>query len=106
MSARPVRICSPAELELGAPRRFSLDGTAVCVVRCTDAVLAIADTCSHEDVELSEGDVDLERCEIECWKHGSLFSLRTGEALCLPATRAVPTYEVRVEGDDVFVVLP
>jgi 3-phenylpropionate/trans-cinnamate dioxygenase ferredoxin subunit len=42
---------------------------------------------------------------IECWKHGSEFSLETGEALTLPATKAEPVYEVRVDGDDVVVVI-
>ena len=33
---------------------------------------------------------------IECWMHGSRFDLRTGAALNLPATEAVPTFPVRV----------
>ena len=44
--------------------------------------------------------------EIECWKHGSLFSLVSGEPLTLPATRPVEVYEVVVGADDVSVVLP
>ncbi len=31
-------------------------------------------------------------CEIECWKHGSTFSLATGEPQTLPATHPVPVY--------------
>ena len=44
--------------------------------------------------------------EIECPKHGSTFSLLDGEPQTLPATRSVPVYEVRVEGDDVMLVTP
>ena len=47
-----------------------------------------------------------EQCEIECWKHGSTFDLRTGEPCSLPATKPVPVYAVRVDGDDVSVELP
>ncbi|HUV10731.1 MAG TPA: Rieske 2Fe-2S domain-containing protein, partial [Acidimicrobiia bacterium] len=54
---------------------------------------------------LSEGDVWTEECEIECPKHGSTFSLTTGEAQTLPATKPIPVYEVRVDGDDVMVTL-
>ena len=57
-------------------------------------------------MSLSEGEVDIEECALECWKHGSLFSLETGEALSLPATKSVETYEVAVSGDDVFLVIP
>ena len=67
-------------------------------------VYAIEDNCSHEDVALSEGEVDIEECALECWKHGSLFSLKTGEALSLPAIKSVKTYEIRVIGKDVVLV--
>ncbi len=44
-------------------------------------------------------------CEIECPKHGSTFSLTTGEPQTLPATQPVPVYAVRVDGDDVLVTV-
>jgi 3-phenylpropionate/trans-cinnamate dioxygenase ferredoxin subunit len=56
-------------------------------------------------VSLSEGEVLCDDKEIECWKHGSSFSLVDGEPQSLPATRPVPVYDVRVEGDDVIVVV-
>lgn len=107
MSAAGLRhvVCRLSELELGVPRRVEVDGRALCVVRCADGVKAIDDTCSHEDYSLAEGEVDAEMCEIECWKHGSLFSLVTGEALTLPATQPVAVFPVDIEGDDVVVVL-
>jgi 3-phenylpropionate/trans-cinnamate dioxygenase ferredoxin subunit len=67
---------------------------------------AIDDTCSHADYSLSEGDVWEEEREIECPKHGSTFSLLTGEPQTLPATKPVPVYGVRVDGDDVYLELP
>jgi 3-phenylpropionate/trans-cinnamate dioxygenase ferredoxin subunit len=41
--------------------------------------------------------------ELECWKHGSAFSLVTGAPNTLPATQPVTVYDVTVEGDDVYV---
>lgn len=93
-------------LEDGAAQRFDLDGTPVCVVRLGDRVHAIGDVCTHQDISLSEGDVDPDDCTVECWKHGSAFSLETGEALTLPATRPVPVYRVTVEVSEVVVHLP
>ncbi|HEY5165833.1 MAG TPA: Rieske 2Fe-2S domain-containing protein, partial [Acidimicrobiia bacterium] len=66
----------------------------------------IGDRCSHADYALSEGDVWTDEREIECPKHGSTFSLLTGEPLSLPATKPVPVFGVRVDGDDVYVELP
>jgi 3-phenylpropionate/trans-cinnamate dioxygenase ferredoxin subunit len=76
--------------------RFEVQGRAVAVVRIGDDVYAIGDTCSHAEVSLSEGEVDCEAKEIECWKHGSTFSLETGEPQTLPATQPVPVYVARV----------
>ena len=74
--------------------------------RIGDDFYALGDVCSHAEVSLSEGDVLADEREIECWKHGSTFSLETGEPQCLPAVTPVPVYEVKVVGDDVEVVLP
>ncbi|SVD83361.1 uncharacterized protein METZ01_LOCUS436215, partial [marine metagenome] len=61
------------------------------MVLLNERIYALDDICSHEDVSLSEGEVDIDECALECWKHGSLFSLETGEALSLPATKSVKT---------------
>ncbi len=47
----------------------------------------------------------VEEREIECWKHGSTFSLETGEPQSLPATQPVPVYEVVVKDGEVVVRL-
>jgi 3-phenylpropionate/trans-cinnamate dioxygenase ferredoxin subunit len=93
------------DLAPGTARRVEVDGTAIAVVRCGDEVFAIGDTCSHANVSLSEGEVLCEDGEIECWKHGSTFSLATGEPQALPATQPVPVYAVTVRDGDVVVTL-
>ena len=100
------KICQIGELKEAGPYRTEIDGHKVALVMIQGKIYAINDVCSHEDVSLSEGEVDIEECALECWKHGSLFSLETGEALSLPATKSVETYEVAVSGDDVFLVIP
>jgi len=100
------RVCARDDLEPGSARCFAVDGLRVALVRIDDDFYAIADTCSHADYSLSEGDVWADEREIECPKHGSTFSLVTGEPQTLPATQPVAVYEVVVDGDDVQVVLP
>ena len=98
-------VCSLDELAPGTARRFEVDGIAVAVVRIDDDVYAIGDVCSHANVSLSEGEVLCDDEEIECWKHGSTFSLVTGEPQSLPATQPVPVYVVTVRDGDVVVVV-
>jgi 3-phenylpropionate/trans-cinnamate dioxygenase ferredoxin component len=90
----------------GGATQVVIDGTPVCVVRLGDRVYAIGDVCTHQDISLSEGDVDADECTVECWKHGSAFSLETGEALTLPATRGVRVYPVEVHEDEVTIRVP
>jgi len=77
----------------------------VAIIRTDDEVFAIRDECSHAAIALSEGDVDTDGCEIECWLHGSRFDLRTGKPTGPPATEPVAVYAVQVDGDDVLVDL-
>lgn len=100
-----MKVCALDELEPSTARRFDVGGHRICVVRIGDDVYAIGDRCSHADVSLSEGEVLADEYEIECWKHGSTFDLKTGEPQSLPATKPVPVYEARVVGGQVEVSL-
>lgn len=102
---RTVRLCGFDDVAPNASLRVDIDGHRIAVVRIDDNVYAIGDRCSHADYSLSEGEVLPESCSIECFKHGSSFSLVTGEPDSFPATRPVPVYAVRVEGNDIVVDL-
>lgn len=97
------RLCKVGDVPPGTARRFDVGNARVCLVRLGDDFYAIGDRCSHADYSLAEGEIWPDEQEIECPKHGSTFSLLTGEPQSLPATKPVPVYTVRVEGDDVFV---
>ncbi len=96
-----VKACAVAALKPDAALRVEVDGEPVAVVRSHDQLYAIRDECSHDNVALSDGEVD--GATIECWLHGSIFDLTTGKPMCLPANKPVPIYAVRLEGDDVLV---
>ena len=104
--ATTARLCALTDIAPGTAGRFDFDGHRIAVVRIGDDFYALGDECSHADYSLSEGDVWADELEIECPKHGSTFSLVTGQPQTLPATQPVPVYTLQVEGDDVMVVLP
>ena len=103
--ARTERLCAVDEIEPGTARRFELGEHRICVVRIGDDFYAIGDHCSHADFSLADGEVYPAEREIECWKHGSTFSLVDGKPQSLPATRPVPVYDMRREGNDLLVVI-
>ncbi len=100
MSAK--RACGLSELEQDLPLRVDIDGVPMAVVLdSAGEVHAIGDTCTHGEISLSEGFVEGEM--LECWAHGSQFSLRTGVPQNLPAYEPVPVYVVQIDGDDVLI---
>ena len=102
----PVRLCAVDEIEPGTARRFDVEGHRIALVRIGDDFYAIGDRCSHANFSLSEGEIYPEALEVECWKHGSTFSLVDGTPQSLPATKPVPVYSVTVKDTDVVVELP
>lgn len=96
-----VKVCAKGELPDDGAVRVMLDGVPVAVFHHDGGYYALADTCSHEEASLSEGLID--DGEVECPKHGALFSLETGKPLTLPATRPVETYAVVIEDGQIYV---
>ncbi len=105
MDIHQITLCPLVELTPGAARRFDVEGLPIAVVRIGDDVFAIGDRCTHQNVSLSEGDVDEEERLLECWKHGSQFSLVTGEPLQMPALKATPVYPAEVCDGEVLLTL-
>ena len=96
MSGAFVPVAALADLAPGEAIDVVAGGIEIALVRDEDGgVHAIEDRCSHEDVPLSDGDV--EGCTLECWKHGSQFDLVTGRPLQLPAVLPVRVFPVRID---------
>jgi 3-phenylpropionate/trans-cinnamate dioxygenase ferredoxin component len=92
-----IDICPLDELPPGRTKIVSWEDLEIGVVNCRGELYAIEDRCSHDDGELMEGDVDCDERTVECPRHGSLFDLRTGKPLTLPAYAPVDTFPVSVE---------
>jgi 3-phenylpropionate/trans-cinnamate dioxygenase ferredoxin component len=99
-------VARTSDVPEGEARRVVVDGCEIALVNTGGEFHAVGDICSHENYHLSEGDVDTDDLTIECPKHGSMFDLETGRPRALPATKPVPVYAVKVEGDAVLVELP
>ena len=97
-----ARVCALDEITPGGTHRVEVGEVAIALVRIDNDVYAIGDRCTHQDISLSEGEVDERELTLECWKHGSTFSLVTGEPTCFPATRPTPVYVVTVTNGDVY----
>lgn len=97
------RVAALEDLAPGEPLRVDLD-EPLCVVRLDDgSVVAVHDTCSHQQASLAEGLV-FDR-EVTCPLHGSTFDVDSGEPQSLPAMKPIPVYGCKVEDGAVWVDL-
>ncbi|MFJ2032547.1 Rieske (2Fe-2S) protein [Streptosporangium sp. NPDC087985] len=97
------KVCKLSDIPDDGVIGLEVGGTPVALVRRGSEVFALHDVCSHAEVKLSEGEVYDET--LECWLHGSCFDLRSGKPTGPPATKPVPVYHVKIDGDDVLVSL-
>ena len=97
-----TKACKVADLKIGEAIRLNLK-PPIAVYHLEDGFYATADTCSHAEASLAAGDIDLDDCTVECPYHGSLFEIKTGRVLSMPAVKPVQTYTVKIIEDEVFV---
>jgi 3-phenylpropionate/trans-cinnamate dioxygenase ferredoxin subunit len=98
-----IRVCALSALPDEGAIGIDVDGEPVAIIRAEGEIYALRDVCSHAEIPLSEGEIYDHT--VECWLHGSCFDLRTGNPTGPPATEPVPTYQVKIQGDDIYVSL-
>ena len=91
-----ITVGSAESVPEGGAIQVDVAGTPVAIFRSGGRFYAIGDTCTHEEASLSEGEL-VDEFTVECPLHGAQFDIRTGRALCLPATVSEETFEVIVE---------
>ena len=96
-----VRVCKVSDIPDAGKEVFEIEDRFVVVFHVDGRFYALDDECTHDGGPLGEG--ALHGFEIVCPRHGAKFDVRDGRVLAMPATHATPAYEVKVEGDDVFV---
>lgn len=95
------KVASVSDIDDGEMKSFIVENEVVVVCNVDGNYYAFKDECSHQTLPLSDGDIlgDV----VTCCYHGAEFNVKTGEALCLPATDPIETFEVKVESDEIFV---
>ena len=98
-----IKAATLTDLPQGKCKAVEVHGVRIVLVNTINGIFALEDSCSHLGAPLSQGFVSKD--SITCEWHGASFDLKTGEAQCAPAKDPVTTYEVRVVGDDIEVLI-
>jgi 3-phenylpropionate/trans-cinnamate dioxygenase ferredoxin component len=95
------RVAKVSEIAPGTTRRVVVDSLEILLCNVGGAIYAIEDVCTHDGGPLDQGELEGE--QVVCPRHGATFDVRTGDALTLPAVMPLLTFEVSVDGDDIYV---
>jgi 3-phenylpropionate/trans-cinnamate dioxygenase ferredoxin component len=95
--------CKTTDLSTEGKLSVELGDRFVVIVRIDDEYYCLDDICTHDGGTLGDGHLE-DHCLV-CPRHGAKFDVRNGDAVEMPATEATGSYEVRVEGDQIFVRL-
>ena len=99
-----TEVADVADLDDGKPRRVSVDGVAVLLVKAGEEFLAVGNQCTHQGAGLDKGVIKIAGPlrTVTCPAHGSTFKLDDGRVIRPPAAKPLPVYETKVEDDRVF----
>ncbi|MCS6961660.1 MAG: Rieske 2Fe-2S domain-containing protein [Deltaproteobacteria bacterium] len=101
-----VKVGKKLEFDKDGIYRLHVDNNDLILISKEGQFFCLENRCSHEDFPLEDGDLEYHDglpC-IVCPAHGAKFSFE-GKALCLPAVEDIKSFEVLIEGDEVFVKL-
>ena len=96
--------CKLSELKPNLAKAIEVsDRFVVLVMLDGGKIFCVEDLCTHDGGTLGDGELD-GNCLV-CPRHGAKFDVRTGDAICMPATEGTLSHEVRIENEDVLVLL-
>ena len=100
MSEGFVKVGRVADFPDGSLKKVVMGGEEVLIASQGGKLYAISNGCTHRGGPLDEGEV--EDGKVVCPWHGGQFDLATGKVVSPPPMKDAVSYEVRVEGTDVF----
>ena len=98
------RVIGTDELQSGERRSVFVDDIPALVIRIESDYFVIEDVCSHDGQPLTEG--PLQDRSIVCSRHAARFDLKTGKALCMPATDPIRVFRTEIRDAAVWAELP
>ncbi|MBV11927.1 iron-sulfur cluster assembly protein [Rubinisphaera sp.] len=94
------RVASLSELEGQERLSVIIDDLPAVLIRYDDKYYAIEDVCTHDGQPLTDGLVV--NGTIECPRHGARFDLKSGAALCMPATQPIQTFDLEFRDGEIY----
>ena len=104
MNYKDVIVGKTSELADSEMKQVSAEGKEILLARVNGNFHALGAHCTHYGAPLVEGVLSGER--IVCPWHHACFNVKTGDLQEPPAVDALPSYEVKIQNDQVIVRVP
>ena len=95
-----VKVADTKDIQPSRMKEVEVNSEKVCLANVEGKYYAIDNVCTHLGGPLAQG--KLEDYEVQCPWHGSRFDIRTGKVVRPPAMRSEPTYEIKIENDNIL----
>jgi nitrite reductase/ring-hydroxylating ferredoxin subunit len=98
-----VRVCAQADIAPESAKAFEVGDLRLAVYNIEGNFYVTDDECTHAAASLAEGMLDGD--VIGCCLHFGAFNVKTGAVVQPPCSIPLRTYQVVLQGDDVYVDL-
>jgi NADPH-dependent 2,4-dienoyl-CoA reductase/sulfur reductase-like enzyme/nitrite reductase/ring-hydroxylating ferredoxin subunit len=104
MSQKKVKIAGVNDIKDGGMKAVSIDDNKILLSKVGGKFYATGASCPHYGAPLEKGIFSGER--VVCPWHHATYNVTNGDLLEPPSRNALASFEVQVEGEDVYVMLP
>ena len=98
-----IKLASISDVKPNIMMGLEINDKKILLVNVNGSYYAIGNVCTHRGCQLSKGKLQGETVVCPC--HGSTFDLKTGNFVKGPTVKPEPTYELKVENNDIMINL-
>ena len=99
-----IKVAALDDIPVGKMKPFEIGFDRIVICRTEAGVFALTDECSHDGAPISDGRIDRQQ-NIVCPRHGARFNCQSGEVVAPPAVTGIDTFQVKIENDEIYVLL-
>jgi len=96
-----IKVAHLKDIPPGKSKKVTVQNQCIAIFNVDGKLYAVDNACTHRGESLAMGST--KGTHLTCKWHGAIFDLETGKALARPAKGDLRTYEVTVEGDEIFI---
>ncbi len=98
-----IKLASTNDAKPNSMMGVTVNDKKILLANVNGSYYAIDNVCTHRGCQLSKGKLQGETVVCPC--HGSTFDLKTGNFAKGPTKKPEPTYELKVENNDIMINL-